>query len=78
MISWKYVNLWKSPYVHQVQALEGFYKHRDLFVATGTGSGKTECFMWPMVTKLVNEAKSSPDSWKQRGVRTMIDRKSVV
>ena len=66
------MGVYKSPYLHQVQALEGFYKHRDLFVATGTGSGKTECFMWSMVTKLVNEAKSSPDSWKQRGVRAMM------
>lgn len=66
------MGVYKSPYVHQVQALEGFYKHCDLFVATGTGSGKTECFMWPMVTKLVNEAKSSPSSWNQRGVRAMM------
>lgn len=66
------MGVYKNPYVHQVQALEGYYKHRDLFVATGTGSGKTECFMWPIVTKLVNEAKSTPGSWKQRGVRAMM------
>lgn len=66
------MGVYKSPYVHQIQALESFYKNRDLFVATGTGSGKTECFMWPMVTKLVNEAKNNTNTWKQRGVRTMM------
>lgn len=66
------MGVYKSPYAHQVQALEGFYKQHDLFVATGTGSGKTECFMWPMVTKLINEAKCNHDSWKQRGVRAMM------
>ena len=68
----RHMGVYKSPYVHQIQALEGFYKHCELFVATGTGSGKTECFMWPMITKLVNEAKSSPSSWNQRGVRAMM------
>lgn len=66
------MGVYKSPYVHQIQALESFYKNRELFVATGTGSGKTECFMWPMVTKLVNEAKNNTNTWKQRGVRAMM------
>lgn len=64
--------VYKSPYVHQLQALEGFYGGNELFVATGTGSGKTECFMWPMITKLVDEAKHNSESWKQRGVRAMM------
>lgn len=47
------LGVFKNPYRHQIEALEAFYHGRDLFVATGTGSGKTECFMWPMVSKLV-------------------------
>lgn len=66
------MGVYKSPYSHQIQALEAFYSNQDLFVATGTGSGKTECFMWPMITKLVNEAKTTPMSWNQRGVRAMM------
>jgi rubrerythrin len=66
------MGVYKSPYSHQIQALEAFYSNYDLFIATGTGSGKTECFMWPMITKLVNEAKESPTSWKHRGVRAMM------
>lgn len=66
------LGVYKDPYVHQVQAVENFYNGNDLFVATGTGSGKTECFMWPMVSKLVLEARESPNTWKQRGVRAMM------
>lgn len=66
------MGVYQSPYMHQVQAIEGFYQNEDLFVATGTGSGKTECFMWPMVTKLINEAASNRTSWQQRGVRAMM------
>lgn len=66
------LGVYANPYVHQIQAVENFYKGSDLFVATGTGSGKTECFMWPMVSKLVLEAKESSKTWKQRGVRAMM------
>lgn len=41
-------------------------------IATGTGSGKTECFMWPMVTKLIREAKNTPKTWSIHGVRAIM------
>ena len=66
------LGVYKSPYSHQIEAVEAFYQGRDLFVATGTGSGKTECFMWPMISKLVREAKGNKKSWHQRGVRAMM------
>ncbi len=66
------MGVFKNPYFHQVKALERFYAGDELFVATGTGSGKTECFMWPMISKLIREAKMSPESWSQRGVRAMM------
>lgn len=66
------MGVFKDPYSHQIEALEHFYHGRELFVATGTGSGKTECFMWPMISKLIREAKQSSDSWNQRGVRAMM------
>ena len=52
----KKLGVFETPFKHQVDALEKFTQGRNLFVATGTGSGKTECFMWPMIYKLVNEA----------------------
>ena len=64
--------VYPSPFVHQIEALEEYEKGHDLFVSTGTGSGKTECFMWPLMAKLVCEAKEQPQSWEQRGIRTVI------
>ena len=49
----------ESPYVHQRESIENYYRGNDLFVSTGTGSGKTECFMWPMATKLAIEQMHS-------------------
>ena len=66
------LGVFKNPYRHQLEALEAFYHGRDLFVATGTGSGKTECFMWPMVSKLVLEQMHSPAAWEIRGVRAIM------
>ena len=57
------LGVFPNPYKHQIDALEAYYSGKDLFVATGTGSGKTECFMWPMVSKLVLEQISSPQTW---------------
>ena len=66
------VGVYPDPFVHQIKALEAAVDGKDLFVSTGTGSGKTECFMWPLLAKLANEAKNSKDTWKMRGVRTII------
>ena len=48
-----------NPFLHQLDSLEKFLKGNDIFVSTGTGSGKTECFMWPIIAKLALEAKES-------------------
>ena len=66
------IDVYKSPFVHQIEALEAFVKGKDLFVATGTGSGKTECFMWPIMAKLADEARNSQASWGHRGIRVVV------
>lgn len=68
----KGLGVFSNPYQHQVKALEDFYNGYDLFVATGTGSGKTECFMWPMVSKIIREAVQLPTSWEIRGIRAIM------
>ena len=62
------------PYVHQQKAFERLTGDdgRSTLVATGTGSGKTECFMWPLLAKMAAEARNSKESWAKRGVRTII------
>lgn len=48
-------------YSHQWRALEETLIHeRDLVVTTGTGSGKTECFLLPLLAQLARESKSWP------------------
>ncbi|MDL2257543.1 DEAD/DEAH box helicase [Eubacteriales bacterium OttesenSCG-928-K08] len=66
------LGVFKNPYKHQIDSLEAYFRGKDLFVATGTGSGKTECFMWPMASKLVLEQMHSPETWKIRGVRAIM------
>jgi len=61
-----------APFVHQLEALNAVADGRDLFVSTGTGSGKTECFMWPLLAKLAAEAHDSARTWSKRGVRALI------
>jgi ATP-dependent helicase YprA (DUF1998 family) len=72
MMSKKDLGVFESPYSHQIEALESFFQGKDVLVTTGTGSGKTECFMWPIVAKLANEAKSDPQSWNKRGIRALL------
>jgi len=46
-------------YTHQEQALLAAYSDRpSLLVATGTGSGKTEAFVLPILADILREAKS--------------------
>lgn len=45
------VNLKFPPYAHQEKAFErlNYNKPKSTLVATGTGSGKTECFLYPIL-----------------------------
>lgn len=52
-------------YPHQAHALSSSYAQehespRNVIVTTGTGSGKTECFLLPIFARLLEEAQSWP------------------
>jgi hypothetical protein len=48
----------KELYRHQWESLdEVINKGRDIVVTTGTGSGKTECFLLPLLAELARESK---------------------
>ena len=66
------LGVYKKPYAHQVEALRAATEGRDILVSTGTGSGKTECFLWPMIAKMATEAHENPKGWKMRAVRTIV------
>ena len=56
-------------YRHQVDALRKLAGGRNAVVSTGTGSGKTESFLIPLLKKLVNESESGTLG---PGVRAML------
>ena len=59
-----------TPYIHQWEAWEALSKvqnnmiKQSMVVTTGTGSGKTECFMLPLVKDLINENRKAKSSGK--------------
>jgi ATP-dependent helicase YprA (DUF1998 family) len=62
------------PYQHQAAAVQrSLAHHRSLVVMTGTGSGKTECFLLPILGKLAREAKSKRKAFgKTPAVRAIV------
>jgi ATP-dependent helicase YprA (DUF1998 family) len=60
------------PYAHQAAALEATIRDGlSLVVATGTGSGKTEAFLFPILAKLATEAQTS-SSFAEPAVRAIL------
>ena len=66
------LGIYSSPFSHQVKALTSALNGKDLFVSTGTGSGKTECFLWPIIARAIEEAFNRPEDFKMPAVRTLI------
>ena len=48
-------NLDRPLYVHQEKAVRAAASGDNMIVTTGTGSGKTECFLLPVVNSLLRE-----------------------
>lgn len=63
-----------TPYPHQIESLLEWQQHKHIVVATGTGSGKTECFLYPMLGQLVREARRAKARGKpmERGVKAIV------
>ncbi|KEI16343.1 hypothetical protein Z959_09975 [Clostridium novyi B str. ATCC 27606] len=66
------LGVFDTPFVHQVKALEAYHAGKDLLVTTGTGSGKTECFLWPILTEILKQVSNNLNNWEQEGIRTLI------
>lgn len=64
------------PYRHQADALEHFFAKGtdsdDLVVATGTGSGKTETFLYSILGALALEGTERRASFARHGVRALL------
>ncbi|MHB8389430.1 MAG: DEAD/DEAH box helicase [Acidobacteriaceae bacterium] len=67
------VGIYPEPYAHQSAALEAFLGlDEEIIVATGTGSGKTESFLMPILGSLAVESAQRPESWNLPGVRALL------
>jgi ATP-dependent helicase YprA (DUF1998 family) len=66
--------LYDPPYKHQSEAIRRtLVDEKNLLVMTGTGSGKTESFLLPILGKFAREAEKSPTSFRdQTAVRALI------
>jgi ATP-dependent helicase YprA (DUF1998 family) len=66
-------NVFDPPYDHQAKALELILNapFNDLVVTTGTGSGKTETFLLPILGRLAAEA-SAGQTFQTRAVRALL------
>ena len=45
-------------YLHQTKALEAVLQGKNLVITAGTGSGKTEAFLLPVIAQLLKESRS--------------------
>ena len=67
----------RELYKHQVEAINAsLIEKQDVVVTTGTGSGKTECFLIPIFGQLVTESKNwksyserQSQPWREKGKR---------
>lgn len=65
--------LYDPPYKHQSEAIEKcIVGNRNLLIMTGTGSGKTESFLMPVLGKLARESSYRPESFAKSAMRAMI------
>lgn len=66
--------IYDPPYQHQSDSIKGtLVNDKSLIVMTGTGSGKTECFLLPILGKLAREAQEKPETFNSRSaVRALV------
>lgn len=57
---------------HQVQAIEAARDGKTVVVSAGTGSGKTEAFLFPIINDLFHAHDEGRDDLSQPGVRALI------
>ena len=66
--------IYDPPYRHQAESLQyNLIEGKNLVIMTGTGSGKTESFLLPILGKFANEAKTKPKIFaEQTAMRALI------
>ena len=62
----------KNLYAHQVKAIKNAAEGKSIVVTTGTSSGKTECFLIPVINQLLREKELNNGENLSPGIRTLI------
>lgn len=62
------VHLERTLYDHQERAIRKIADNRNLVITTGTGSGKTECFLYPILNEIMKEQTNGNYS---KGIRAL-------
>ena len=72
------LDLDRPLYKHQVEAIKriegvGGFKPRSVVITTGTGSGKTNCFLYPIIDSIIKEIYESKNGGKpfKKGIRAI-------
>ena len=63
------MHLDRNLYKHQTEAIRKANEGKNLVITTGTGSGKTECFLIPVINHLIREKEAGTLG---KGIRTLI------
>ena len=63
------IKLSRPLYAHQEEAIRKVKDERNIVITTGTGSGKTEAFLYPILNSLTNEKESGKLT---HGVRALL------
>ena len=62
----------RQPFAHQIKSWEAVLTHKkSIVVTTGTGSGKTECFMVPILKQLSDDKVAAAQQGKQIGIEAI-------
>lgn len=65
--------IFPRPFRHQAEALSAYFNQRkDLIVSTGTGSGKTEVFLWSMLGTMLLEGVHPGETFARPGMRALM------
>ncbi len=63
----------RKLYTHQYKAIkDAALERKHIVVTTGTGSGKTECFLLPLIYDLIKESRNWDKDGRSRAMRAMI------
>lgn len=64
----KSLDLNRKLYLHQEKSISRINKGRSVVITTGTGSGKTECFLYPVINGIMQNIQ---DGNTEQGIRAL-------